>query len=224
MKQSVTRLSKGSFVRTTKNTDETKYFDPKTAAYLRTICKQFPIIVSSINFCNLDEKGQRFRYSTACSLTEFSKWLAGKQKSVEFHRAKIIKECLIRHSPDLNLKTKTLVLWLREEGLTPIPLVKKDEQYCLVCGRHGSASCCDPKIYESYCSRSILQAMIKIENLKYLNTGPEKPAPHIDISRFASRQLLESLFVSSTVNLLKLNCFESSNIQTLDFIALVLAD
>jgi len=79
---------------------------------LKKGAKKFQIIM---------EKGQESSLPYSCALSKemFASWNIGKRKSVEWQRARRLREYLI-YRLNVEWSTKQIVLWCREHGLTPI--------------------------------------------------------------------------------------------------------
>ncbi|KAI8897914.1 yeats family-domain-containing protein [Globomyces pollinis-pini] len=126
-------------------------FDPDTCLWLENICKRFPIIVQE------SMSDIRFNYSTAKSLQEYMSWTMGKRKATEFQRARLIRQHLQIRLPDSNIRTKTVILWCRAHGFTPVGMIKGKQTtapiakgFCKVCGLLHTKATCPPIFFNSF--------------------------------------------------------------------------
>ncbi|OAJ40873.1 hypothetical protein BDV3_005811 [Batrachochytrium dendrobatidis] len=133
-------------------------------------CKRYPIIRKDM----ISESS--YSYSTASDFKSFMSWSMGKRKSVEFQRAKLVKQYIEMNSLT-TVKLQTVVAWCRQLGHTPSsirsfprsqkmsspPLVEKKDSikpiYCLYCGKLNCLDCSQP-IY------SLFQTMSKFDVMR----------------------------------------------------------
>lgn len=84
---------------------------------------------------------ETFPYSTAMSWPQYSSWSIEKQKSVEWHRARVMQADILENLPEdvyddasEVITIKSIVLWCRRNHCGP-PLPKTDFlEYCRFCG------------------------------------------------------------------------------------------
>jgi len=95
------------------------------------------------NFPLISENGSRLSYSVAASSHQFLSWSIGRQKSVEWHRARLVQADVLESLSDASLDsaseaitTKSVVLWCRQNNYGPPALANSDDvfQYCRYCG------------------------------------------------------------------------------------------
>lgn len=103
------------------------------AGQLRDAVKKYPLISETA----------KLPYSVALSKRVFLSWNIGRQKSVEWHRARLVQAEVLSKLPDDNLNNtadltvKAIVVWCRQNQLGPPTRLDADDeelQYCRYCG------------------------------------------------------------------------------------------
>ena len=106
---------------------------------LEFVAKKYPFISDSGHL----ESGEKLPYSVALSNQHFLSWTPGRQKSVEWHRARLIQADILamiaeglRGTAAEVLTVKAIILWCRQNNFGPPMGVDSGDalQYCRFCG------------------------------------------------------------------------------------------